>query len=154
MSGESPLPRLRLLLYGEMTLLILLPAPTPTGGVPAQLALPRGKRAWSRGRGACESRRALGGEGWRLEIPGELRDEPASGGVGLRKLVMLRRSQLPTQIFDRTAQLNKDMRLLLDSRVLDLPMAYNPIFVMLSSSKPLFFNSLKNELCFSDNMGA
>ena len=45
-------------------------------------------------------------------------------------------------------------RLLLDFRVLDLPMAYNPIFVILSSLKPLFFNSLKNGLCFSDNMGA
>jgi hypothetical protein len=36
-------------------------------------------------------------------------------------------------------------RLLLDSRVVDLPMAYNPIFVTLSSLKPLFFNGLKNE---------
>jgi hypothetical protein len=45
-------------------------------------------------------------------------------------------------------------RLLLDSRVVDVPMAYNPTFVMLSSLKPLFFNSLKNELCFSDNAGA
>jgi len=35
--------------------------------------------------------------------------------------------------------------LLLDSRVVDLPMAYNPIFVTLSSLKPLFFNGLKNE---------
>jgi len=31
-------------------------------------------------------------------------------------------------------------RLLLDSRVVDVPMAYNPTFVMLSSWKPLFFN--------------
>jgi molybdate transport system substrate-binding protein len=37
------------------------------------------------------------------------------------------------------------LRLLLDSRVVDLPMAYNPIFVTLSSLKPLFFNGLKNE---------
>jgi len=35
----------------------------------------------------------------------------------------------------------------------DLPMAYNPIFVIFSSLKPLFFNSLKNELRFSDNAG-
>ena len=28
--------------------------------------------------------------------------------------------------------------LLLDSRVVDLPMAHNPTFVLLSSSKPLF----------------
>ena len=45
-------------------------------------------------------------------------------------------------------------RLLLDSRVVDVPMAYNPIFVLLSSWKPLFFNSLKNELRFSGNAGA
>ena len=47
-----------------------------------------------------------------------------------------------------------DRRLLLDSRVVDEPMAYNPTFVILSSSKPLFFNSLKNDLRFSDNAGA
>ena len=29
-----------------------------------------------------------------------------------------------------------------------------PVFVPLSALKPLFFYSLKNELCFSDNMGA
>ena len=45
-------------------------------------------------------------------------------------------------------------RLLLDSRVVDLLMAYNPTFVMLSFLKPLFFNSLKNALRFSDNAGA
>jgi hypothetical protein len=32
--------------------------------------------------------------------------------------------------------------LLLDSRVVDVPMAYNSTFVMLSSLKPLLFNSL------------
>jgi len=36
-------------------------------------------------------------------------------------------------------------RLLLDSRVVDLTMSYNPIFVTISSLKPLFFNGLKNE---------
>jgi hypothetical protein len=44
--------------------------------------------------------------------------------------------------------------LLLDSRVVDLPRAYNPTFVMLSYLKPLFFNNLKNEFRFSDNTGA
>jgi hypothetical protein len=44
-------------------------------------------------------------------------------------------------------------RLLLDSRVVVLPIAYHPNFVILSSLNPLFFNSLKNELCFSDNAG-
>jgi hypothetical protein len=44
--------------------------------------------------------------------------------------------------------------LLLDARVVDVPMAYNPTFVMLSSLQPLFLNSLKKELCFSDYAGA
>jgi hypothetical protein len=39
----------------------------------------------------------------------------------------------------------------LDSRVVDVPMAYNPTFVMLSSLNPLFFNSFTNELRFSGN---
>ncbi len=45
-------------------------------------------------------------------------------------------------------------RHLLDSRVVDLPMSYNPTFVTLSSLKPFFFNGLKNELRFLDNVGA
>jgi hypothetical protein len=44
--------------------------------------------------------------------------------------------------------------LLLDSRVVDVPMVYHPTFVMLCSWKPLFFNALKNESPFSDNVGA
>ena len=36
-------------------------------------------------------------------------------------------------------------RLLLDSRVVDMPMASNPTFVTLSSLKPFFFNGLQNE---------
>jgi hypothetical protein len=34
-------------------------------------------------------------------------------------------------------------RLLLDSRGVEVPMAYSPTLVILSSLKPLFFNSLK-----------
>jgi hypothetical protein len=45
-------------------------------------------------------------------------------------------------------------RLLLDSRVVDVTMVYNPTFVRLSFLKPLFFKSLKNELHFSGNAGA
>jgi hypothetical protein len=45
-------------------------------------------------------------------------------------------------------------RLLLASKVMDVPMVYNSTFVILSSLKPLFFNSLKNEFRFSDNAGA
>jgi hypothetical protein len=37
-------------------------------------------------------------------------------------------------------------RLLLDSRVVELTKARHPIFVILSSSKPLFFKGLKVEL--------
>jgi len=36
-------------------------------------------------------------------------------------------------------------RLLLDSRVVDVPMAYTPIVGTLSSLKPFFFNGLQNE---------
>ena len=34
---------------------------------------------------------------------------------------------------------------MLDSRGVDVPVAYNPTFVLLSSLKPFFFNSLKKE---------
>ena len=51
-------------------------------------------------------------------------------------------------------QPDKPGRLWLDSRVVDLPGAYNPTFVILSSWKPFFFNSLKKGLRFSDNAGA
>jgi hypothetical protein len=51
-------------------------------------------------------------------------------------------------------RLNIVPRLLLDSRVVDVSIAYTPTLVMLSSLKPLFFNSLSNELHFSDNAGA
>ena len=47
-----------------------------------------------------------------------------------------------------------DTWLLSESRVVDVPMAYNLTFVMLSSLKPLCFHSLKHELCFSVNAGA
>jgi len=36
----------------------------------------------------------------------------------------------------------------------DVPRAYNRTFVMLSSLKPFFFNSLQKELRFSNNAGA
>src|SRR5215510_16065039 len=41
-------------------------------------------------------------------------------------------------------QLKKGKRLLLDSRVVDVPMASNPIVVTLSSLKPFFFNGLQS----------
>jgi hypothetical protein len=49
---------------------------------------------------------------------------------------------------------DKSHRLLLDSRVVDVPMAFNPTFVLLSSLKPLSFNNLKKALRFLDNVGA
>jgi hypothetical protein len=66
------------------------------------------------------------------------------------RLIALRRANHPGW---QSRGLNL-LRLLLDSRGVDLPMAYNPTFVIFSSLKPLFFNSLKNELRFSDNVGA
>jgi len=45
-------------------------------------------------------------------------------------------------------------KLLLDSWVVELAMSYNPNFVILSFSKPLFFRGLKNELRTSDNIEA
>ena len=54
----------------------------------------------------------------------------------------------------RNKKVHIPTRLLLDSRVADVPMVYNLTFVILSSVKPLFFNNLKNELGFSDNMEA
>jgi len=48
------------------------------------------------------------------------------------------------QLIKRQALVQFDGRLLLDSRVVDLTMSYNPIFVTVYSLKPLFFNGLKN----------
>jgi len=50
--------------------------------------------------------------------------------------------------------LSKRERLLLDSRVMDMPMASNPTCVLLSSWKPFCFNGLENALCFAGNAGA
>jgi hypothetical protein len=47
-----------------------------------------------------------------------------------------------------------DYGLLLDSRGVDVPLAYHPTFVRLSSLKPCFFKSLAHDLCFSNNAGA
>jgi hypothetical protein len=44
--------------------------------------------------------------------------------------------------------------LLLDSRVVDVPMVYHPTFVMLYSLKSFFVNGLKNESSFPDSVGA
>ena len=45
-------------------------------------------------------------------------------------------------------------RLLLDSRVVDVPRSSNRIVVTLSSLKLFFFNGLKKALHFSDHVGA
>src|SRR4029453_16613010 len=44
--------------------------------------------------------------------------------------------------------------LLFDSRVVDMPIAYNPTFVMLSFLKSLFFNGFKKTFRCLDNVGA
>jgi hypothetical protein len=48
----------------------------------------------------------------------------------------------------------KHLRLLLDSGVVELAMSCNPIFVILTSSNPLFFKGLKNELRASGHIEA
>jgi hypothetical protein len=53
--------------------------------------------------------------------------------------------RIPPYTRERNEWVIKQTWLLLDSRVVDLPMAYNPTFVLLSSLKSLFFNGLKNE---------
>src|SRR2546430_11765190 len=111
-------PRLRALLQGEMTLLILRATPTPTGRVPAQLALPRGERAWSLRSGTSDGSRAPRRRSRHLDIPGQLRHKATPCRIGLRELVLLRGRQLAPQIFDRTAQFNKHV---IGQRVLALP---------------------------------
>ena len=60
------------------------------------------------------------------------------------------------QVFElgRHVMFPKTGRLLLDSRVVDVSMAYNPIVVTLSSLKPFFFNHLQSGVRFSDHGGA
>jgi len=60
------------------------------------------------------------------------------------------------QVFElgRHVMFPKTGRLLLDSSVVDVSMAYNPIVVTLSSLKPFFFNHLQSGVRFSDHGGA
>ena len=46
------------------------------------------------------------------------------------------------------------IRLLLDSRVVDVLRLFNLMLVTVTSLKPFFFNGLKKALPFSDNVGA
>jgi len=69
----------------------------------------------------------------------------AGRGTGVIRVPRPRKFQLPPEFV---------VRLLLDSRVVEVPMAYNVTFVILSSLKPFLFKRLKNELPFSDNAGA
>src|SRR5262245_30753279 len=48
----------------------------------------------------------------------------------------------------------KPTRLLLDSRIVDVPMSYNPIVITPPSWNTLFLNGLQNGLRFSDHGGA
>ena len=47
----------------------------------------------------------------------------------------------------------KRARLLVDSRVMEVPMVYHPTFAMLYSLKSFFFHGRKKESPFSDNVG-
>src|SRR5215468_6019706 len=64
------------------------------------------------------------------------------------------RTQFHTLLYRARQRKGLRVWLLLDSRGVELSIASNPTFVILSSLKPLFFNSLQNELHFSDNVGA
>ena len=88
------LTRLRTLLEREMALLILLATPTPTGGVPAQLRLPRGAGTLGSRRRACHSDRAPRRLARRVEVR-QLRHQAAPGRSSLRELVLLRGRQVP-----------------------------------------------------------
>jgi transposase len=85
---------------------------------------------------------------------------PPEGQPGLSpwRLALITIMQFRENLADRQAaeavRARIDWRLLLDSRVVDLPMASNLTLVMLSSLKSLLFNSLKNESRFSDTVGA
>jgi hypothetical protein len=64
------------------------------------------------------------------------------------------RFRLVTERHVRTPYLDNVKSLLLDSGVVALTMSYDPIFVIISSSKPLSFNDLKNDLGLSNNIEA
>ena len=57
------------------------------------------------------------------------------------------------QQVDRASEGPISLRLVLDSRVVDVSMVSNPTVVFLSSLRPLFFNNPENEFRFSDNTG-
>jgi uncharacterized protein YchJ len=64
------------------------------------------------------------------------------------------RFRLVTERHVRTPYLDNVKSLLLDSGVVALTMSYDPIFVIISSSKPLSFKDLKNDLGLSNNIEA
>jgi integrase/recombinase XerD len=72
----------------------------------------------------------------------------ASTGLRVGEAIRLQVDQVkldldPPQLHILETKFHKSRRLLLDSRVVDVPMSSNPTFVTLSSLKPLFFNGLK-----------
>jgi len=91
----------------------------------------------------------------RVRKQGQQLDNAFAPSSGSKAVVAREKVPLKDRLQDHFhGRLDNAIWLLLDSRVVDLPMAHNPTFVTLSSLKPLFFNSLKNELRFSDNVGA
>src|SRR5262245_8244290 len=90
------------------------------------------------------------------------RDVPASAAFRLRAHGVLRTPASGWSPGDSphmiSAHMDKEVEygvwLLLDSRVVDLPRAYSPTFVVLPPLNPLFFNDLKNEFRFSDHVAA
>src|SRR5215470_13003435 len=89
------------LLQGERTLRVLRATPTPTGGVPPQLALPlvSGRDRSVAGRlTAAECSASGAGASPSQDIGATNRRR-----IGLGKLLRLRFGQLPVHIFDSTA---------------------------------------------------
>ena len=61
-------------------------------------------------------------------------------------------SATPNGFWERSKHLT--IGLLLDSRVVDVPMSYNPIGATRSSVKPFLFNGLQEGGTFSEPVGA
>jgi hypothetical protein len=72
----------------------------------------------------------------------------SNGREGERNHENDRRVSRPSQQFDKL------LRLLLDSRVVEVLRLSHLMLVTLASLQPFFFNGLKKALPFSDNVGA
>jgi hypothetical protein len=93
----------------EMTFLVLLAAATPAGGIPSELACPRGAGRTRARERRCPQRRAPDRGGGRVRIPVHLGDPSASRRIGGLELLVLGGGQVPPQVFNGGAELNEDV---------------------------------------------